>query len=321
MKNHIKPESKMTNTIVNHISIINKIINSSQGFEYRYIKINLVESIKHMDISADDIDNLVTKIIVYDILERSHLACLCSAARSMRWLESVAASIQQNNYLSFSASLRGLLESAADSYDLFNHLPSTIVNYGPYFNYIITHEDLSDLNPKIDLSALESLLIHFSFAEKQPKNKAIDSNLHAKTNTEYINNFQKNIQASGALGLYSTLCQITHPATPSLSCFYKELEATIEIDFKREGILIEEIMQQNESTIDNLLIFSINPIIITLNALRNIYPSFPKIDVAAFSYPDNIAKKIAAMDEKIAVISNKKINKKNLDLLKFLVSM
>ena len=63
-----------------------------------------------------------------ETLQRAHLAAVTAILRSRRWLSGVVHAAAENNFLIFSASLRGLMESAADASTAFLGTPLTLAH-------------------------------------------------------------------------------------------------------------------------------------------------------------------------------------------------
>ncbi len=147
-----------------------------------------------------------------EILLRAHFTSVLSIIRNQKWLSGVVMGIESKNLMVFSASLRGFLESVVDSYYSIEQLPTSLsLNYKS-----INKAVRGECNQIFFSEELEDKLIHFQFAKKT-KDKYNNAK-KALTNAEYIDFFDMWSDVK-TKELYSMLCEITHPASRSLSCF------------------------------------------------------------------------------------------------------
>lgn len=147
-----------------------------------------------------------------EILYRVHWAALANAIRHLRWFDAcVVHATSQPNYLAFCAALRGLVESAADTKHSLEAVPLTIASSAG----VILEALNGRLNNSLCISTeLENSLIHFHHARKVEKGEEVPPTHKAETAAKYL----------GAIDhadfpvkeLYSELCQVVHPAEPSL---------------------------------------------------------------------------------------------------------
>lgn len=207
------------------------------------------------------------QVYLWGVLERCHLTSLTSLARTNRWLESSLAMLEQENLLGFSASLRGLLEATADTYDASDVMIGQLYRFFPYIYLRVAKND-NRANGVI-LEHLENRLIHYSYAQRQSGNTNPLPEHANKTNASYI----RAIEQGGALGaqnLYKRLCELTHPAAPSVSCFLRETPQEIILDFSQDRRIIEEIVLEYQETIKNLVTLTVNSALLTLSILSRI---------------------------------------------------
>lgn len=134
------------------------------------------------------LDRLETRQRIYwfEILERAHCAALTSLLRLHRWLEAMRTAGEAENYLSFAASFRGLLEAAADSRYSFENVPRMLANGFPYL-FEAAHGRGRDL---VLAPELEEALIHFSHARRLSRGEGAPDAHLAKRMKDYITRLQ-----------------------------------------------------------------------------------------------------------------------------------
>ncbi len=293
-------------------SILKPLINSSEGIKYQFLymepNLNYPEKIKRDDL------HLISKIYTYGILERSHLASITSLARTIKWLESTQQHILDGNLLGFSASLRGFLEASADSLDLMLHLPETI-RKGLKLIYIqLSQPSLLD-KYSFSFEKIEELLIHYSHARKVGKKESVPSSHINKTNADYINKVEK-FGVDKTYELYARLCELTHPASPSVMCFVDEIEQVMILNFGKGQTLINEILNEYSSTLIKLMEYSINSSLITLSYLNKIVPEWPTLPIKVLENIGNLKNNLDEFD----VFVNE-LNEGSVDIEKLLTEL
>lgn len=182
--------------------------------------------------------------------------------RNQKWMKGIIFGIESNNYIIFASSLRGYFEAFVDSY------------YSTNFKFIDISENFNNINNalqgKLDRLFLnnefEESLIHFYSASKNANTKTQNVEwLNPFTNRKYINEFDlpgDELKHE----LYSELCEITHPASPSIKCFTAETNIkvlSIQTDASRDNTLIEEMLRKYSIILN--LIFSLSNTIPILN--------------------------------------------------------
>jgi len=156
----------------------------------------------------------VSKIYWHEMLCRAHIVVLVSLFRTKRWLDSINAT--RLEYYGFCSSLRGMIESVADSFYTLQSVPLTIAHDFYTINKILQKES----SVLIHHEKLENTLLHFIQATKlsQTQRQGYPSFYNAKQTKEYLESI-KEISDGRLVFLYDTLCQISHPAYESNSLF------------------------------------------------------------------------------------------------------
>jgi hypothetical protein len=208
------------------------------------------------------------QVYIIGILERSHLTCMTFLARSHRWLKACGAALESSNILGFAASLRGFLESAADGFDVIGYLPETLKDSFEHI-YALLHEADQTDGPAIIMKELEDRLIHYAFATRPPKTGPSIPNHAAKSQADYIREFEK-FGASGAGKLYADLCALTHPSSASVNCFLIEGDHLVSFTAQHDDTSIEVVLRRYEECIPNIFQYSVNPALVALAYLSRL---------------------------------------------------
>ena len=209
---------------------------------------------------------------VLGLLERSHLACVVTLARNHRWLSGMLGSLESSNLLSFSACLRGFLEAAADSHDVLQYLPLSLVEAREYF-YAALH-DPGQIERELSCGELENRLIHFAFARRQDKGANSPPNHSPKATTDYIRKIQS-FGVEGAAALYSELCELTHPAAPSVDCFLVATSHNYTLNFGMDHQRIDDLLHRHNECLRKLILYSFNPALAGLAFIARLAPGWP----------------------------------------------
>lgn len=183
--------------------ILRDIVGEASGTAYSFMDI---EQFKTLSASQ------MNRVYWEEILYRMHWAAVANAIRHLRWFDAcVVHTTLQPNYLAFCAALRGLLESAADTKHSLEAVPLTIASSAGSV--------LKALDGRLDSSLfisteLENCLIHFHHARKVGKEENAPSSHRAETAAKYVTAIDH--EEYPVKDLYSELCQVVHPAEPSL---------------------------------------------------------------------------------------------------------
>lgn len=247
-----------------YTKLIEELQRHAQG--QRYFAHYIEPSVPVQELSHEQAEDYVD-VYLMGILERCHLACITSLARSVRWMRATEQQRDAANILGFSASLRGFLEAAADANDVLMYLLQCLHHSFPLL-YLRLHKSQRNL-PVPDLEHLENLLIHYAFARRHSKQEKALPHHANRSNAQYIAGLEA-MGASGAKSLYSDLCELTHPAAASVDCFMHATAQESALDFNQDAALIEGILDTYEDTINTALGLSANPALLSLAILSRI---------------------------------------------------
>lgn len=273
---------------------IDQVIKESCGIKYEAMFLepniaalsshNAVESFRH-----------IQSVYLLGILERCHLACITSLARTSRWLSSTIRSVDDDNVLSFSSSLRGLLESSSDSFHLMQNLSPTLESAYKYI-YIALNYPKDIQNGWLSFESIENLLIHYAYAKHWKKGEVPPLHHQNRSNTEYIRCLES-FGVSSLLDLYSELCQLTHPASPSVFCFVDEKEKNLTFNPNRDSLVINDILSRYQSSILGLIQYPLNSTLMTLALLHRLVPEWPAMSDKSMSTIGNTARTLSDFDK------------------------
>jgi hypothetical protein len=161
------------------------------------------------------ITSLQESQLVYwsEIIQRVHICGSTSILRLKKWYDASIAAYVAENYYGFCASLRGLIESCADTFYTTSKIMEPIATE---FNLINTA--LKGAALKVLLSEeIENELIHYMFAMKLGKadKEARPESHYAK----HVRTYMDAIKNDAVDKLYSELCEVSHPSQVSLVPF------------------------------------------------------------------------------------------------------
>ena len=206
-------------------------------------------------------------VYIQEILFRAHMAARTTLYRNEKWMDSLSITVERKNYYGFAASLRGLIECAADSYDCLRHVPGTFLRHFRAYRDALKGKFTQGI---MDCGALEDILIHYTHAKKQPKHSSAPPSHKAKSSQQYLEQLEDQ-SGSVVRNLYAELCEVTHPAERTISIFFAEdpADPTGMIIAKRPDLeLIAGTLRRHEAAFTNIFQISFNSALITLYALN-----------------------------------------------------
>jgi hypothetical protein len=146
-----------------------------------------------------------------EIFGRAYIAAATSLIRHEQWITGVEACYQAHSYLGLCASIRGLLESTADSMHTLQCFAPTVAKYWSQLRTIFAREPIQH---RLEHKELEDLLIHFAYARHVGKGEQVPDGHKALTNRAYIDtirNADPNLEK-----MYCELVELVHPAKDSI---------------------------------------------------------------------------------------------------------
>ena len=203
-----------------------------------------------------------------ETLQRAHLAAVTAILRSRRWLSGVAHAVIENNFLVFSASFRGLMESGADASTAFLGTPLTLAHLHPSITECLAGRATTILVS----SELENDLIHYSHARHLNKSERanVPTSHQARRVQEYLNIFGDQ-NADNVRQCYGDLCDLTHPGASSVWMWLASEDLTgsvYRLSTHQDEALIAGFLRQYATVPFELLMFAFNGPLIALNVLN-----------------------------------------------------
>jgi hypothetical protein len=222
---------------------------------------------------------LAEALYVTELISRAFVAASASLSRFRQWSRSIEATYVANSYLGFAASIRGLLESAADS---MYSLEPVATTFGQEFDYISSVMAGNPSCSAILFGELEERLIHFYYASHFRRRESVLPGHKALSSREYIEIIQKFDPNLGTL--YTELCELVHPAAASLAWMFEEAsidEVGWTFEFLGEGNArrsISRLLDRHRVALLALCLAGCNYPLVTLKLLRALQLDEPALD-------------------------------------------
>lgn len=211
-----------------------------------------------------------------EILNRSHWAAYSNLLRQERWFKACVLLHEYHNFLGFCGALRSYLEGSADAHWSFRIVPRTIARARCHIQLGIAGK----ATKRVISRELEDALIHFQFARKLTKGDQAPASHKAQHMSEYIAAADGPTSKSQA-DLYARLCELAHPAAPSLHWATRQYGEYVSIVTGQDVTLIEDLCGEHAAGIESALMLSINTCIVMLKLLNRFpleYLHSPAVD-------------------------------------------
>ena len=153
-----------------------------------------------------------------EMLHRAHWAGASSLIRTHRWLSGTLQAFDDRNLIVFSACIRGLLESSADTWDALGAVAITIAAHRPLISDALDGR----LHKSCVAEDLENRLIHFTFARNPEKGVMASDHHRAKRVSAYLEHFEQ--EQPSIRKFYTHLCDLVHPGARSILSFVRASE-------------------------------------------------------------------------------------------------
>lgn len=273
---------------------IDRIVRESRGIKYAAMFLKPNPAVLNSD-DAFELYQEMHSVYVRGILERSHLACITSLARTSRWLSSTVSSFDDGNVLAFSSSLRGLLESSSDSFHLLQNLFPALESSSKYM-YVALNYPKDIHNGFLNFESLEKLLIHYAYAKHWKRGDEPPPHHRNKPNAEYIWCLE-DFGVPRLSDLYAELCQLTHPASPSVFCFVDETGEDLTFNPNRDSLVIKDILNRYQDSIMGIVQYPSNSALMALSLLHRLVPHWPAMPDKGMSTIGNMTKILTEVDD------------------------
>lgn len=229
---------------------------SRQNYEYLYS-----DNQKFASLLREGETSKAMEIYWFEILQRVHFGAVAGLLRQQKWLEGIINSSINSNFICFSSCFRGLIESAGDTHDVFQYVPLTLADCFSYVSQALN----SKLEELVINEALEDKLIHFSHARRVEKGETTPDSHRAETSKHYV-------EAMGSTQLvkcYSELCQVVHPASSSVNCFFiQKSNGKWACTNENDELLIKDFIRRYTSVFSIIFMLPVNSCVLTLQLLN-----------------------------------------------------
>ncbi len=229
--------------------------------EYRFIdNAKYIETLKK-DVAAGN------EIYCLELLFRAHFAAITTVFRNEKWIRGLDSALQEPNFFAFCASLRGLLESAADSVSCLTYVSMTLAKNYKMLRAALRREVKDGI---VCSEELENILIHYSHAKRQPKGPEVPPHYSAKTSQEYLK-FLEGPPVGAVQNLFAELCEVTHPTERTVAIFIARDAADSEkytLCNDLDMDLIADLCTRHDAAFTNVFEMSLNGALITLYVLN-----------------------------------------------------
>lgn len=199
---------------------------------------------------------------VAEIIYRLHAASLITLRRNLSWIESIEGSQRNSNLFAFCASLRGFIESSADSFYSLRNVPLTLATN---FKTIKSCMDGKESQRIYTCEELEDWGIHFMEAGKYENKDLKEDHFKAKKTWEYLKAIDSEKALKPVDTLYQKLCQITHPSRDTTYLFFRQTDeyrwGVCDID---EELEIAAIVQLHDAAYEEIFQKSFNTALLLL---------------------------------------------------------
>lgn len=255
MINNLK--HKLPIDLINSYEALKSLRDSKSEWRYKFMNDADYSKIQEVESAAS--------IYWSEMLLRIHTIILISSFKTLRWIE--AMDNNHSNYYGFCSSLRGLIESVADTFYTLRNVPLTIA-----VDFHVIKKQINESSIVLTThNNLESELLHYIQATKIDKSQKdiYPKSYNSKQIKEYLDSI--NDPNNNLNNLYSYLCGISHPAFESNQIFmFLDNEDTIVCSdsFGMESKLIDVVIEENSETVSNLFHSYMNNLISTMLVLN-----------------------------------------------------
>ena len=220
--------SNLTTQIYHYKPLIHRVLDSGRA-KYTFTNVLYHQLLISKKQFADANRNYALEIIY-----RFHAASLITLRRNLAWIESIQLAKNNSLYFAFCSSLRGLIESAADSFYSLRYVPQNLATYFKTIKTCIENKEKKRLHL---FKELEDWGIHFLEAGKYEDKKLDKEHFKAKSTWEYLKSIDSESALKPVYPLYQKLCQITHPSRETTYLFFKS---------KNDHWVVEDINEKEE---------------------------------------------------------------------------
>ena len=208
--------NNLTEQINHYRPLIKRVINTAQS---KYVFTNILY---HQTLIEQGKFAEANRNYVLEIIYRLHAASLITLRRNISWIDSIESSRKNSTYFSYCASLRGLIESAADSFYSLRNVPQNLAAKFKIIMHCISGKESKNIHL---FKELEDWGIHFLEAGKYEDKNLLKEHFKAKSTWEYLKAIDSEKALKPVYPLYQKLCQITHPSQETTYLYFKNRDS------------------------------------------------------------------------------------------------
>ena len=253
------PPTLRDDRLDHYLQLIDDLALSSLKTEYAFATLEDFEI--QMETSVRDAMHTYWREMLY----RCHFSSVAAILRTRHWFSAISDSIARENALSFAASLRCCMESAADSAASLRAVPLALA--------VSNAEIATALEGSLDTvtfnTELENELIHFSHARFISSEEKGDTPRTHKTRP--MRNYLEILTNGGVPrvgNLYRTLSDLVHPAASTVFMWLEHSGKSARLSAHQDMAIVKGILDNHGSILLELAMFGFNPAIITLKILN-----------------------------------------------------
>lgn len=219
-----------------------------------------------------------------EILFRAHIVVAASLYRTCRLLDATVRENRAANLPGWASCTRALLEAAGDSSEPLRAIPGTLAEHHRWIRTCLSGQAREFSGS----TELEDRMIHFTHARRLRRSEklTVPPSHNAKATHEYISDLAT-YGMPDAPKLYSELCEISHPASKSVSYIFYPIDegSTFRVDPRRDRNTIDAMVMKYRHVFNDLLMVSFNSILISLRVFHafHLFPNIAPLRSVNFS--------------------------------------
>jgi hypothetical protein len=195
-----------------------------------------------------------------EILYRAHWAAATSLIRADRWLRGIQDGDRAGNLMVFAASLRGFLESSADTNDALNAVPFTLAEH-----YEIVSAALAGKSAGLAITELEERFLAFTFASKSSPRK--ESVYAARNPFDHLAAFKR--EEPSITQMYADLCDIVHPGMSSVLSYSLSADGiAVYVSQSAERPAIDQLRERVPAALRPAIVLGVTNMVLLLKVLN-----------------------------------------------------
>lgn len=259
------------------IEVLDHVCGLFKGVKYGFIHADALKSAYDHDMM------LGHRLHWFNLLQNIHFISCASLLRTKRWMDGIRYGTKEGNYILTASSLRGLIESTADSYQVMQYVGKSLEVYFTEIYMTLRGKIIEKDGVKVlpDSDPFDLIVDHFIFARKI-SDKQLERRTHGmdeklKKRFKYVNQakepwkYIKILEEQGFGNMsrvYQEACEVVHPAEASVMLFLDEnADHTFNLNGSDDFAAIQKFVNKYKKQLEGLLSPSITPSLLALSVL------------------------------------------------------